>query len=361
MDWSKIDWAALERMRGGFLEGAAGREDYWRSESDLEAYDQSFAQRIGWKWDFVLADLARLGWRPPQGDVLDWGCGSGVAGRRFLTRFHTHTTGSLVLHDRSMRAMDYAERRAREEFPGLAVRRETASGTPAPMTRQTPLPPGEVPPLGGGEGDSVGEGSSRGIATTILVSHVLSELSGPSLDSLLAQVRRATAVLWVEPGTYQASRALIAVRERLRGEFQIVAPCTHQAICGLVVPENERHWCHHFGATPTEVFMDGDWARFARLAGIDLRSLPLSYLVLDKRPVRPLPAGAVRVIGRPRIRKDCALLFGCDASGVRDRRLAKRTFPQEYKLCKREEWDTLHAWRLEGDNIVGLAEVPSAE
>lgn len=366
MDWSKIDWAALERMRGGFLEGAAGREDYWRSESDLEAYDQTFAQRIGWKWGFVLADLERLGWRPPEGDVLDWGCGSGVAGRRFLARFQTHATGSLVLHDRSNLAMEFAERRAREEFPSLAVRRENERGknageAPGPTILKTPLPLGGVKPLGGGEGDSAGEGSSGGIATTILVSHVLSELSGPSLDSLLARVRLATAAIWVEPGTYQTSRALIAVRERLRGEFQIVAPCTHQAVCGLLVPENERHWCHHFGYTPTEVFMDGDWARFARLAGIDLRSLPLSYLVLDKRPAPTLPAGAVRVIGRPRIRKDCAMLFGCDAAGVRERRLAKRKFPQEYKLCKRGDVDSLQVWTTDGDQIVTASEVPPAE
>jgi hypothetical protein len=352
MDWSKIDWSTLERMRGAFLEGSSGREDYWRSESDLEAYDQTFAQRIGWKWDFVLADLVRLGWRPPEGGVLDWACGSGIAGRSFLSRFAQARGGSLLLYDRSRLAMAFASRRARERIPGLSVACEAASGEHT---------------SGGNPSDdsAIAEHTRRENATetsapaqTILVSHVLSELSDQSLDSLLGQVRRATAVLWVEPGSHSTSRALIAVRERLRGEFQIVAPCTHQAACGLLMPENQRHWCHHFGSTPTEVFMDGDWARFARMAGIDLRSLPLSYLVLDKRPGPPLPPGTVRVIGRPRMRKDCAMLLGCEASGVRDRRLPKRAFPQEYRLCKRGDQDTLQAWTLEGDNIVGLAQVP---
>ena len=328
MDWTKIDWGALKRMRASFLQSSAGREDYWRSQTDLAAYDQTFAQRIGWKWDWVLADLARRGWSPPAGDVLDWGCGSGIAGRRFLTRFGEKVSGSLILHDRSVLAMDFAERRAKEVFPGLAGRCEAASG---------------------------------GAAPTFLVSHALGELAPPQVDSLLEQVRRATAVLWVEPGAYEVSRALIAVRERLRGEFQIVAPCTHQAACGLLVAENQRHWCHHFADTPTEAFMDGNWARFARLAGIDLRSLPLSYLVLDKRPPAPLLADTVRVIGRARIRKDAAILFGCDESGVHDRRLAKRAFPAEYRLCKRGDHETLQAWTLDGDQIVSRSEVVVAQ
>ncbi|MEI6085322.1 MAG: hypothetical protein WCS70_13625, partial [Verrucomicrobiota bacterium] len=84
MTWDEIDWDALNRLRAGFLAGAT---DYWRSERDLASYDLTFAQRIGWKWDFVLAELKRLGWQPPVGPVVDWGCGSGIAGRAFLGEF----------------------------------------------------------------------------------------------------------------------------------------------------------------------------------------------------------------------------------------------------------------------------------
>lgn len=343
MDWDKIDWDALERMRKSFLAGSAGRGDYWHGETDLAAYDATFAQRIGWKWDFVLDELSRRGWRPPAGEVLDWGCGSGIAGRRFLTHFADHVKGPLVLHDRSTLAMEFAVGRARAEFPSITVRCEAASGASA---------------------------------TTLLVSHVLSELTDRQLECLLSQVGRATAVLWVEPGTHENSRRLgTSVRERLRKEFSILAPCTHQAACGLLTGGMERHWCHHFADTPSEVFMDGNWSRFARLAGIDLRSLPLSFLVLDRRGYRsappvaaaspgdpashgtlPLPPGAVRVIGRPRVHKDAARPFGCDAFGVRERRLAKRAFPQEYRACKRGDFDTLQAWTLDGDEIVAISE-----
>jgi hypothetical protein len=87
MDWNAIDWPALERLRDGFLAAGAAPADYWTSTAQLAAYDLTFAARIGWKWDFVLGELARRGWSPPPGAVLDWGCGTGVAARRFVHHF----------------------------------------------------------------------------------------------------------------------------------------------------------------------------------------------------------------------------------------------------------------------------------
>ena len=81
MDSSQIDWNALQRLRRTFLEAPLAATDYWQSESDLASYDATFAQRIGWKWDYVLLELQRRGWSPPEGGLLDWGCGSGIASR----------------------------------------------------------------------------------------------------------------------------------------------------------------------------------------------------------------------------------------------------------------------------------------
>ena len=171
---------------------------------------------------------------------------------------------------------------------------------------------------------------------TLLLSHVLTELSANQVDALVDLAAHATAVIWIEPGTYETSRRLIALRERLRGPFQVVSPCTHQAACGMLTPENERHWCHHFAPSPPEVFMDGNWARFAKLAGVDLRSLPLSFVMLDKRPQEPR-VNAVRVIGRPRVYKAHALLLGCDSSGVREYRVTKREQPDAFRRLKKRE------------------------
>lgn len=317
MDWTNIDWPALERLRAAFLAGTAGASDYWQSESDLASYDLTFAQRIGWKWDYVLAELERRGWTPPQGELLDWGCGSGIAGRAFLDVFGTDSVTALRLWDRSSLATQFAAKRAQQKYPGLDVQ--------TGLTEQ----PG-----------------------TLLISHVLTELTPEQTQSLADFAAQAAAVIWVEPGTYAASLTLIAIRERLRERLQVVAPCTHQARCGILAPENERHWCHHFAAPPSGIFQDGNWARFASALGIDLRDLSLSFLVLDQRPAPPLPPGVTRVIGHPRVYKPHALLLGCDETGVSERRLTKRAFPNEYKQLKKGHCDPLQVWRCAGDEIV---------
>ena len=100
MNRDEIDWSALEKLRAAFLAGTAGATDYWQSETDLANYDATLAQRIGWKWDYVLAELSRRGWLPPGGELLDWGCGSGIAGRAFLDHFGTKSQTRLHLWDR---------------------------------------------------------------------------------------------------------------------------------------------------------------------------------------------------------------------------------------------------------------------
>ena len=355
MNWSAIDWNALERLRAAFLAGTAGESDYWQSESDLASYDATFAQRIGWKWDYVLAELQRRGWSPAPGTLLDWGCGSGIAHRAFLDHFGTKGVTELRLWDRSALAMRFAEQRAKQKYPGLRV---AAGILPA-------VEPGFQP---GGKGDEnftrpevshAGPGgkmppstSGRMPDTTILISHVLTELQPGQVEALADYAAQFPSVIWVEPGTFEASLTLIAVRERLRGKLNVIAPCTHQAQCGVLAPGNESHWCHHFAAPPPEVFTDGSWAKFGELAGVDLRSLPLSFLVLDQRPAPAPRAELVRVLGHPRLYKAHALLLGCNASGVMEKRLMKRHSAEFFRKLKRGECDPLQVWRCEGDEIV---------
>ena len=312
MDWDHLDWEALDRLRAAFLDGSAGQRDYWQNERVLASYDHTFAQRIGWKWDYVMEQLERRGWRLPAGELFDWGCGTGVAGRAVLDWFGLQGVTGLRVWDRSVLAMEFARRRAQEKYPALM-------------------------PKAGGQGEP--------FSGTLVVSHVLTELEGGQLEELLELAGKASAVLWVEPGTFEASRRLIEVRERLRHVFGVVAPCPHQGGCGMALPGNEAHWCHHFASPPPQVFTDPNWGRFAKLAGIDLRSLPLSYLVLDRRPVRPLPAGTIRVIGRPRIYKPHALVLACDASGIREERLSRRVLPEEFRELRKGKLDSLQIWR----------------
>jgi SAM-dependent methyltransferase len=312
----ELDWSTLNRLRAGFLAGAAGHRDYWQSPADLAQYDATFAQRIGWKWDFVLNDLHRLGWQPPAGTVLDWGCGSGIASRALLDHFGSTTARELWLADRSALAVQFATRRAREKYPELSVQ----PGLPARVD-------------------------------LLVISHVLTELSPAGIEELLQLAGQATAVLWVEPGTYEASRQLISIRERLRGEFQLVAPCPHQGRCGVLAPGCESHWCHQFAPPPEFVFTDAFWTNFARTMEIDLRSLPLSYLVLDRRPVTPLPANAARILGRPEVFKPHVELLGCLRDGLIAGTVSRREDADGYRRLKKGKCPSLQVWERTGNQL----------
>lgn len=312
----------LERLRLRYLEGTAGEADYWDSDELLASYDATFARRIGWKWQWVFGELDRAGWRPPEGGVFDWGCGTGVAVREFLGRYGP-AGRAVSLHDRSARARRYAAAAVRREHP------ETVVSTTPP---ERPF--------------------------VLLVSHVITELDDSGLQELLSAAREAEAVLWVEPGSREASARLVNVRERLREVMHPVAPCLHRNMCGLLMPEHDRDWCHFFVPPPNEVFTSSEWAAFGKAMGIDLRSLPVSFLVLDRRPPAPWPPGAVRVIGNRRLFKGHALLQGCDAAGVHDLRFTKRTDPAYFRAMSKGRTQTLQEWQVEGTEIVRAREIP---
>jgi hypothetical protein len=322
--WADVDWTELQRLRGRFLRfdealpDEAGsqpdRSDYWRTESGLASYDFTFAERIGWKWDTVLAELKMRGWSPPAGTVLDWGCGTGVAGRRVVEAW-PDAIRELILWDRSESARQFAVRRAQAVFPGLAVR--TAD---------------RVPDL-------------------LVISHVLNELSPESLRRLMDLAQQAQAVLWVEPGASVVSRKLIAARESLLGPFRVVAPCAHANQCGMLAAGNERHWCHHFARIPGHVHTDSGWGRFSATLQIDLSTLPFSFLVLDRRaPMESQDREASRLIGRARHYKGFAKVLSCQTDGVREFTLSKRDAPELFKELKKCP-GSLYQWEREGEKI----------
>ncbi len=332
MDPAQLDWPALDRLREIFLRGAPATEPYWRGPADLATYDATFAERIGWKWDAALAGLARRGWRPGSGaagtaekiPVLDWGCGSGVAGRRVIAALGVENFSTLRVWDHSPAAREFAAGRARAAFPGLEVEEWHDDGT-AP-------------------------------AGLLVLSHVLNELTAPARAELLALARRARAVLWVEPGTHAVSRELIAVREVLRDTFSLVAPCPHQGACGLLTPGNARHWCHFFAPPPANLQADAGWVKFGQRAGIDLRSLPYAWLALERPAGAPPPAGTARVLGRAESFKGYVRLLSCSAEGVEELELQKRA---DHALYRRLGHATAHPpyrWHRAAGRITGATE-----
>jgi hypothetical protein len=349
--WNTLDWPALERLRDTFLTGEPRGANYWTSRSDLENYDLTFAQRIAWKWDAVLRELKMRGWTPPSGGaLLDWGCGSGIAGRQVVEFYGSEHFTSLHVFDRSPLAMEYSLQRARETFPSL--RTEPFPDTPLHDS------PEHRPPVRRGPSPPNAAGSETGAPSvgTVVISHVLNELDEAGGHALRQVIDRADAVLWVEPGTYASSRSLIAMHEALRETFNVIAPCTHKFTCGLRTPVNERHWCHHFASPPAGIMADSNWVRFAEHAGIDLRSLPYSFLVLERKGLREpvpglLPDGYSRIIGAPRLYKGYAKIFSCQADGVRDLTLQKRDAPGLFKALKGCNETGLYQWEIRNGRI----------
>jgi SAM-dependent methyltransferase len=323
MNWTELDWPSLDKHRERFLEGKPSDGPYWESAADLASYNLTFGERIGWKWDAVLDELRLRGWKPPGGSVLDWGCGSGIAGRRVIERFGAGAFGSLLLWDHSTVAADFAREQATQAFPGL----EVAVASPSFLESEEPL-------------------------GLLVVSHVLNELPQEALDQISALVARSRALIWVEPGSRTTSRALGKIRDQLLDEFRVVAPCTHANACPILRAGNERHWCHHFGFPPPGIFADTNWVKFGQRAGIDLRSLPYSFMALDRNSPGS-PPGLSRVIGRPETFKPYVRVLNCDAQGLEELEVIRRSAPALYKELSKTKLPLVYKWEREDLRVVG--------
>jgi len=102
---------------------------------------------------------------------------------------------------------------------------------------------------------------------------------------------------------------------------------------------------------------DSNWVRFGQRMGIDLRSLPYSFLVLERRGLRVLEErlpGWSRVVGSPRVYKGFARLFACQADGVRDLTLQKRDAPAVFKRLKDEVPVLLVQGTVEKEKLVSV-------
>lgn len=293
--------ARVERLRALFLDETRGDRalpDYWRDERDLAAYDAVLGARIGWKWDAALDECRERGLPRADGElVLDHGCGSGVAARRFVRAFGA---GRVLCHDRSRLAATFAARALQTECGGVAAEA---------VTRVDDVRP-----------------------DVLLVSHVLGELDANGEETLRALIARSRRVVLVEPGSREVSRRLSALRDRLAADVHVVAPCPHRAPCPALAGDTD--WCHFFAPPGPEAFTDGDFVRTARALGIDARALPYSFVALSKDPVAA-PTPAHRVLGRPRLGKHDAQVQLCTATGLGDAVVTKRDAAATWRALKK--------------------------
>jgi SAM-dependent methyltransferase len=320
MNVSGRQWQKLRELRRFFLSAEPNRAAYWDSEETLELYDQTFAVRIGWRWDAVIDQVRAQRWQPQEKVLLDWGCGSGIAARKVLEAFPNFE--SVYVADLSPRAEQYALKAIRAKFPAV---------------------PGHagVPPGG---------------PFCAVLSHVLGELDTQIEEQLASIVARASSLIWVEAGSAVLSKKLVLWRERLG--WPVIAPCTHRRPCGMLAPENQVHWCHFFTRPPAETFMSAEWAEFAHQLDIDHRTVAYSYLVLD-RVAASQTSGFARNIGSARVYKASAKLQLCDSNGLRGVELTKRDFPEAWRNLKKGWSPAVVKVETNGNRISGWEDFPA--
>jgi len=302
MNKKQIDWSLAESLRSRFLSETPSKGgDYWESEKLIALYDDTFAQRIGWKWDSVLEELLGKRKLTLPSVLVDWGAGTAIASRRCLST-KENKISHVHLRDRSPLVLAFAKKQIAQDFPNIAI---------TTHTREMEAP---TEPFG------------------LILSHVLGELTSASKQSIQKLARQAAIVLWVEPGTPELSRELISFREELRAEYSIIAPCPHANQCGLLAKGTERHWCHFFASPPQEVFHSAFWREFSKRLRIDLRSLPVSFLALQKPPIESRVTES-RMIGRARDYKGLVKALVCESAGdVVERSFVKS---KNRELCER--------------------------
>ncbi len=309
----QIDFNKLEELRHLFLEDRQhAAAAYWDNTQTLTLYDATFARRIAWKWDAVWNELAELSWSLPAtvDGIIDWGCGSGVASETLLTHFPSTQSLPFFVYDHSAVATSFTTQKLAKNFEVTQI------------TQSIP--------------------HQNLSSKALLVSHVLTELDTKSLSILTELARNCGTVIWVEPGTAACSKKLITVRESLVPEKEIVAPCLHQSSCRLEKNPLAKDWCHFFAKPPQSIFHDPNWARFAKTLKIDLRSLPVSYLVAEKSTLkRPAPLEEARMLGRPRLQKGCAHVCVCRQEKVATEIIQKKTNKDVFALLENGDFRTI--------------------
>jgi hypothetical protein len=296
-------WDDLKNLRRNFLDASASlATDYWKSENLLESYDETFARRISWKWRAVLREIADRELLSPlmEGveEIMDWGCGSGVAAECFLEK---QPVKKVRLFDRSDLAMEYS----RKKLQALAPQTEIAISSK-----------GSIPVKAD---------------CGVLLSHLLNELSPQITRGLAELLAHASFILWVEPGALLQSRKLSEMRDSFHAKgFKAWAPCTHQLRCPVLKTEND--WCHFFAEAPSEIHHMEFWKDFSDEFGIDLRANPYSFILLSKKEA-PQNHFAARILERPKMLKGSAELTTCTETGKYEHwTFDKRNQKSEYKL-----------------------------
>ena len=168
--------------------------------------------------------------------------------------------------------------------------------------------------------------SARGPADLVVASYVLGELDDVTGSAIGLWEQAADTVAFVEPGTPQGYRRVLAARAAVMGAAgHTVAPCPHDRPCPL--PNDD--WCH-FAVRLSRSKLH------RRAKGVELgyEDEKLSYAVLSREPVEPASA---RIIRQPQIRSGHVNLVTCEPDGIHERTVSRKQGAL-YREAKHAAW-----------------------
>lgn len=232
----------------------------------------------------VLGEVLRV--HPEARDftrVFDLGAGPGTASLATLFSLPRNLARVFVLEDRSRAALASARR---------ILERSSAAGGISSLTTRVRALPG-LPAMEGG--------------ALVWLSMVLNELQVGAprgldprafIERLALRLSPGSVVIAMEPALRVPGRNLLRLHDEAlaAGGWRVLAPCTHQASCPLLV-ERDRSWCH--------VRFEWRAPRFVREVadplGLEHREPSVAYLALERVRASGEPATAAsaraRVIG----------------------------------------------------------------
>jgi ribosomal protein RSM22 (predicted rRNA methylase) len=282
---TSAEWSQMQELRQRFLTPPDQSLDYWQSQQILDLYDRTFARRILWKWQGILNEAAvpLSAILSRTQNIVDLGCGSGVAIEALLGFDASVRDKSLLLIDRSEIALRYAT----QKLKGMGVVKIQGK-----KRWDEPLPAGD---------------------TLVIASHFVNELAISELPRLSQSLEKSLAFFFVEPGTKASSEKLGWLRHSLLDSFSPLAPCPQEGACPLAQGD-KGDWCHQYFDPPSLVFQSAFWAEFSRKLQIDLRALPSSWLLAARKNIANLSSdpGVLRILGRAKFTKSAALLVTCE-------------------------------------------------
>jgi hypothetical protein len=267
-------------------EQSAALDPYWKESSNpialRAAYFLYFMPSNLFRAASVWAELSRLGFRFPDVSVLkgvEFGagpapgaCAAAIAAQMGLAQLPSAGNWALIEQDKAMIELGtaWAERWFREQG--------RADWGVRPFHRTLKLSDGFLP-------------KTAPRFNVWMMSFFLNELSEPASEIARALVEgwerhleeNGVAIL-IEPALKLQSRRLLEVRREIlalrekKGYdwLQILLPCLgHQACGALAAPED---WCHE----EVTWWRPPYFSRIDKLAGLDRKTLPFSYLVIAK-------------------------------------------------------------------------------